>query len=195
MARRSLYAKRKTLYSSRKTTAKTLAKRAAKKSVRQPVYDEDDEEDDFTDVPQHVYFTLQYVITAQGLLTFVEMAAAVAIVVLYVLMTRKLTDTEWYAHMTFLVAFAYALNGLLVIISALTSPSTQMHLPRTTFYALYQCCGGIGYGFAGVLLYMFGGDISLPHAMHAGLTGLGVSLVHFVHTILNVLLLMSLEPD
>ncbi|XP_037505572.2 uncharacterized protein LOC119381891 [Rhipicephalus sanguineus] len=111
------------------------------------------------------------------------------------MMTRYLTDNEWYAHFIFLVAFTYALNGLLVMISSMTSPSTQAHLPRTTFYALYQCCAGIGYGFAGVLLYIFGGDISLPHAMHAGLTGLGISLVHFIHTIVNVMLVLSLEPD
>ncbi|XP_075538725.1 uncharacterized protein LOC142573094 [Dermacentor variabilis] len=195
MARRSMHAKRKTLFSSRKTTAKAMAKRVGKKSVQQPAYDEDDDDDDFTDVPQHIQLTLRYPITAQGLLIFVEMGGAVAIVLLYVLMTRHMTDSEWYAHGIFLVAFTYALNDLLVIISALWSPCTQMHLPRTTFYALYQCFGGIGYGFMGVLLYQFGSDISLPYAIHAGMTGFGISLVHFVHTIINVILVLSLEPD
>ncbi|XP_075724120.1 uncharacterized protein LOC142766567 [Rhipicephalus microplus] len=163
--------------------------------VQQPAYDEDDEEDNFTDIPQHIRLTLPYVITAQGLLVIAELGGAMAIVVLYVMMTRYLTDNEWYAHFSFLVAFTCALNDLLVMISCVTSPSTQVHLPRTMFYVLYQCCAGIGYGFTGVLLYKFGGDTSLPHAVHAGLTGLGISLVHFVHTINNVLSLLSLEPD
>ncbi|XP_049521877.1 uncharacterized protein LOC125944749 [Dermacentor silvarum] len=197
MARRSLYAKRKTLYSSRKTTAKAMAKRTPKKSVQQqqPAYDEDDEVDDFTDVPQHIQLTLQYTITSQGLLVLAETGGAMALLLVYVFMTRYMTDSEWYAHGIFLVAFTYALNDLLVIISALSSPSTQMHLPRTTFYALYHCFGGISYGFTGVLVYMFGNDISLPYALHAGMTGLGLSLVHFIHTIINVLLVLSLEPD
>ncbi|KAK8768808.1 hypothetical protein V5799_014730 [Amblyomma americanum] len=69
---------------------------------------------------------------SSGVLLSAAQGGAIAIVVLYVLMVRYLTD-EWYAHGSFLVAFTYALNDLLIIIASLSSPSTQMHIPRTVF--------------------------------------------------------------
>ncbi|KAL3185252.1 hypothetical protein MRX96_031117 [Rhipicephalus microplus] len=147
--------------------------------VQRAAYDEDEEAEGFTDIPQHVRLTLPYVITTQALLIVVELGGAMASVVFYVMITCYLTDNEWYAHFSFLAAFTYTLNDLLVMISPVMSPSTLAHLPRTTFYALHQCCAGIGYGFMG----------------GPALTGLSVSLVHGLRTIINVLSLLSLEPD
>ncbi|KAH8018719.1 hypothetical protein HPB51_010697 [Rhipicephalus microplus] len=67
---------------------------------------------------------------------------AVAVMVLYLLMGHTVTY-KWYAHAAFLLAFTYCLNNMLVIISAVASPTTQNHLQQTLYYSLYLCTAGL----------------------------------------------------
>ncbi|KAH9361341.1 hypothetical protein HPB48_006903 [Haemaphysalis longicornis] len=57
---------------------------------------------------------------------------AVAVMVLYLLISNTITY-QWYAHVAFMLAFTYGLNNVLIILSGVASPSTQLHLPETLF--------------------------------------------------------------
>ncbi|KAL3244710.1 hypothetical protein MRX96_018525 [Rhipicephalus microplus] len=83
-----------------------------------------------------------YIATTHGILTALETLGAVAVMVLYLLMGHTVTY-KWYAHAAFLLAFTYCLNNMLVIISAVASPTTQNHLQQTLYYSLYLCTAGL----------------------------------------------------
>ncbi|XP_049527634.1 uncharacterized protein LOC119451965 isoform X2 [Dermacentor silvarum] len=90
---------------------------------------------DVNDVPQHIEVNVRYITTAQGTLTCLETLGAVAVMVLYLLMAQSITY-QWYARVAFLFAFTYGLNNVLIIISGVASPCTQLHLPETLFVVL-----------------------------------------------------------
>ncbi|KAH6944388.1 hypothetical protein HPB50_002900 [Hyalomma asiaticum] len=107
---------------------------------------------DVNDVPQHIEVSVRYITTAQGTLTCLEALGAAAIMVLYLLMAHTITY-QWYVRVAFLLAFTYALNNVLIIISGVASPCTQLHLPETLFYSLYHCMAGVLYVIGGAILH------------------------------------------
>lgn len=64
--------------------------------------------------------------------SFGKQFGGASLMVLY-LMTIKSVTSQWFAHLTFLVAFTYSFNNILIIFAAMVSPSTQFYLPQTTF--------------------------------------------------------------
>ncbi|KAM7298600.1 uncharacterized protein ISCGN_019179 [Ixodes scapularis] len=100
----------------------------------------EEEEDDFTDIPQHIRVNPGYIVTMQGFLTVLETVGAACVLVLYVLAAGSLI-VQWYPHVCFLVAFTYCLNNMLIVIAGISSPSTQFHLPQTTFVSTFEASG------------------------------------------------------
>ncbi|KAL3244800.1 hypothetical protein MRX96_018602 [Rhipicephalus microplus] len=87
---------------------------------------------DVNEVPQHIEVSMRYITTAQGMLTCLEALGAATIMVMYLLMGPTITY-QWYVRVAFLLAFTYSLNNVLIIISGVASPFTQLYLPETLF--------------------------------------------------------------
>ncbi|XP_077546839.1 uncharacterized protein LOC144159305 [Haemaphysalis longicornis] len=124
---------------------------------------------DINDVPQHIEVNPRYITTAQGMLTCMEVFGAVAVMVLYLLISNTITY-QWYAHVAFMLAFTYGLNNVLIILSGVASPSTQLHLPETLFYSLYHCLAGFFYVVGGAIFHNVHKDDELRYR---GSTGVG----------------------
>ncbi|KAL1431918.1 hypothetical protein MTO96_014004 [Rhipicephalus appendiculatus] len=90
---------------------------------------------DVNEVPQHIEVSIRYITTAQGMLTCLEALGAATIMVMYLLMVPTITY-QWYVRVAFLLAFTYSLNNVLIIISGVASPFTQLYLPETLFVVL-----------------------------------------------------------
>ncbi|CAN7991367.1 unnamed protein product, partial [Ixodes hexagonus] len=124
-------------------------------------------EGDLSDIPQRIKVDPGYMATGQGFLTTAEAAGAACLMVLYLLMSGSVT-IQWYAHVTFLVAFTYCLNNLLIIIAGISSPSTQFHLPQTAFYMLYHGLAGFVYVVGAALFHTWHKEDHLPYKSLTG---------------------------
>ncbi|XP_049527628.1 uncharacterized protein LOC119451965 isoform X1 [Dermacentor silvarum] len=139
---------------------------------------------DVNDVPQHIEVNVRYITTAQGTLTCLETLGAVAVMVLYLLMAQSITY-QWYARVAFLFAFTYGLNNVLIIISGVASPCTQLHLPETLFYSLYHCMAGLMYVIGGAIFHNVHKHDGLALRIPTGVVLTGVGVIHCFHSLVN----------